>query len=298
MSKLVRTSPHLSEKIWGGDFLSQIKNIETKRDPLGETWEVSTLDNASSFVGGVKLSDICCLSYLVKFIDTKANLSIQVHPDDEYAKLHEDSSKTECWLILDSTPGSGVYLGLKSGVTKREFFTALSSGINLDKYLNFYPSKKGDFFFIPAGAIHAIGSGVVLCEVQQSSDTTYRVWDWNRVDSSGNSRELHVEKAKETINFTPAFNERLKKSLQKNLLEESQVLELIKHKDFHVILFNYIDKKEVELALEQRSSIVVLQGKLCCEGLELNAFESGFVLEPGTFEISFLSSRVSFLIVS
>lgn len=284
---------------FGGTFLSQIKNIESGATPVGETWEISTLKDSSSFLGSHALSELCELNYLVKFIDTSANLSVQVHPDDEYARVHENSSgKTECWIILESAADSGVYLGLKNGVTKKEFFTALESGIKIDKFLNFYPVKKGDFFYVPAGAIHAIGSGVVLCEVQQSSGITYRVWDWNRVGVDGEPRELHVEKAKETINFSPQFNEKLQSTIRRNLLEQSQVLPLAKHDDFQVVLFSYVNKKDIELKLDERSSIIVLEGTLDFGDIELDAFESGFVLEPGNFNISLLKERVSFLVVS
>ena len=303
MSKIVKATPFLSHKIWGGSFLSQTKNIDSSKEeqfePLGETWEISSLEQASSLIGEMKLSELCDLKYLVKFIDTNANLSIQVHPDDEYAKKHENSlGKTECWLILKSSEGSGIYLGLKSGVTKKEYFNAIEMGVAVEKFLNFYPVESGDFFYVPAGAIHAIGAGVVLCEIQQSSGITYRVWDWNRLDEKGQGRELHISKAKDTINFDEVFNKRLTKYFQKNLLTESGIRSLVKHKDFKVELYNFSSRDKIELNLFEKSSFIVLDGELSVDSLKLNAYSSAFVLNAGKFEIELLSDKVSFLTVN
>ena len=301
MSKIVKMTPFLSHKIWGGNLLKKLKNINAiadTQDPLGESWEVSSLSDGSSKIGEKLLSELCELSYLVKFIDTSANLSIQVHPDDDYAKAHENSSgKTECWLILDSIENGGIYLGLKSGVTKKEFFNAIYMGLAVDKFLNFYPVERGDFFFVPAGAIHAIGAGVLLCEIQQSSGITYRVWDWNRVDSSGNARELHIEKAKDTINFDESFNRRLEMFFQKKLLVESGINTLVRHRDFNVEIYNFSSQKEMNLKLGEKSSLVVLDGKIRVNDLEISEYESTFVLESGTFDLKILTDKASFISV-
>ncbi len=131
------------------------------------------------------------LNFLVKLIDARENLSVQVHPNDKWAhELENSRGKTECWLIMNAEPGAGIFLGLKTGAPVNEFVEAVRSGQALDSLLRFFPVKRGDFFSVPAGAIHAIGAGVTLLEVQQSSGITYRVWDWSRTD-----RELHIEKA-------------------------------------------------------------------------------------------------------
>lgn len=299
MSKITKMTPFISRKIWGGNFLSQIKNIETDSDPVGETWEVSTLEGQSSLIGDKPLNEICRLSYLVKFIDTSANLSVQVHPGDEYAKEFENSSgKSECWFILDAKKDAGIYLGLKPGVTKKEFFNAVDSGLRVDGYLNFIPVKKGDFFFVPAGAIHAIGADVVLCEVQQSSGITYRVWDWNRLDNEGNPRELHIEKARDTIDFDLNFNQKLLTTAQKDLLNGSKIKTLVKHKDFKVDLYVFQNKADVELSLNEKDTIVVLDGELEHDLELFSSYDSALVMSSAVFKFKIKSNEVSFLLVS
>ena len=204
--KLQKLDPYCVYKIWGGDFLSKFKSIDQSQlEPLGETWEVSNLKGQSSTANGKKLSEICskdALPYLVKFLDTSDALSIQVHPDDEYSSVHENSlGKSECWLILESKKEAGIYLGFKDGVGKKELLSSLEDEKDISQLLNFHPVEKGDFFFVPAGTVHAIGAGITLCEVQQSSGVTYRLWDWNRKDSNGVARELHIEHSMNVLNF-------------------------------------------------------------------------------------------------
>lgn len=192
---MLKLKPYLVEKIWGGNRIAKMKGLTDSRK-LGESWEVSTLEGQSSETNNGPLSELIKLPYLVKFIDTTDNLSVQVHPGDEYAKKHENSlGKSECWYILDAAHGAGVYLGLKEGITLKELEKTVRESGAIDQLMNFYPVKKGDFIYVPAGTIHAIGKGVFLIEAQQASGITYRFWDWNRLDEQGNSRELHVEKA-------------------------------------------------------------------------------------------------------
>ncbi len=299
MSKIIKTTPFLSHKLWGGDYLARAKALPLKTEPLGETWEISTLLGQSSTIGELELSNFCSLSYLVKFIDTKAHLSVQVHPHDAYASEVENSSgKTECWFILKSDVGAGIYLGFKEGVTRKEFFTAVELGLNVDKFLNFIPVKAGDYFFVPAGAIHAIGAGVILCEVQQSSGVTYRVWDWNRLGTDGKSRELHIEKAKDVVNFDREFNSRLKNLAQQNLFNGALIKEIVKHQDFNVELYVFDVKKKIELNLKEKSSLVLLEGSMKCNDTLLSELESAFVVEAGMFNFEIESEKVCFLIVN
>lgn len=139
---------------------------------------------------------------LVKIIDASDDLSIQVHPDDAYMARHGigDYGKTECWVILQADPGARLITGLAPGVDRDEFRKAAAAG-QLEDLLVEQQVRAGDFLFIPAGRLHAIGAGIVLAEFQQPSDTTYRVWDWGRVDEAGKSRELHLEQALDCINF-------------------------------------------------------------------------------------------------
>lgn len=293
MGKLIKLNPFISETVWGGSRLARAKGINST-NPVGETWEVSTLSQGSSKVGDIDLSTLCSLKYLVKFIDTAANLSIQVHPDDEYARIHENASgKTECWIILDANPGAGIYLGFKKGVTKKEFFNAVASGLAVDKFLNFIEVNSGDFFYIPPGTVHAIGSGITLCEVQQSSGITYRVWDWNRMGLDGNPRELHIDKARDVLNFSEDFNQKLLTTSKSHLFESEEIITLAKHKDFQVELINYPAGKKFSLKLNDKDAIVVLRGSLG----DLKTYESALVLEESTFSFESVSP-VSFLVVS
>ena len=204
------------------------------------------------------------LPYLVKLLDTSDNLSVQVHPDDEYAKFNENSSgKTECWVILDAKPGAGIYLGLKEGVSKKKFSQALQNKEDLSQYLKFFPVKKYDFFFVPAGSIHAIGEDVFLAEIQQSSGITYRVWDWNRVDDKGNSRELHIEKALDVINFASDKNsvETFRHKNSEDFKDKSSGLTSFKDFDIH---FYHGDSQGVLSTDKDKRyhSLLVLEGEL------------------------------------
>jgi len=283
MGKLAKLTAFNTFKIWGGDKLSSIKQITT-REPLGETWEVSTHSDGTSLLGDEKLSQFCDLNYLVKFIDTSDNLSIQVHPGNEYAKEHENSKgKTECWIILEAEKNCGIYLGFKPGVTKKEFKTAIENGLDVEKYLNFIEVKPGDFFYVPSGSVHAIGLGVTLCEVQQSSGITYRVWDWNRVDKNGVGRELHIDKAMDVLDFNEKFNQDLLK--EKNLFNNNPIQNFVNHPDFKSSLLE-IKKDDVkELNLKDKESLVVLRGKLIIDEVEYNAFESGICLNSGMISV-------------
>ena len=140
---------------------------------------------------------------LIKFIDAKGNLSIQVHPDNEYAlRVEKEYGKTEMWYILDAEEGASLYYGTNKEITKEEFRARIEDNTILD-VLKKVPVHKGDVFFIEAGTIHAIGEGIVICEIQQNSNTTYRVYDFGRVGKDGKPRELHIEKAIDVSNLTP-----------------------------------------------------------------------------------------------
>lgn len=238
--------PHFVYKPWGGSRLATLKGLSvTDGEPLGETWEVSRhQDGVTKDSQGQPLSHLTKeqLPYLVKFIDTAEELSVQVHPDDAYAAQYENSAgKTECWVILEAQPGAGLYLGFKPGIEKKDFFAAIDRGEDLSTMLQFFPVKPGDFFYVPAKTIHALGGGLTLAEIQQSSGITYRVWDWNRVDKDGKSRQLHIEQAKAVLNFDANANQPLAFKL-KNIFatKEKNVFE---HADFKLSYYT----KQAEL---------------------------------------------------
>jgi mannose-6-phosphate isomerase len=190
--------------------------------PLAESWELSAHKDGESKVVGGKYDGLTLSEYieaigrgalgkksekydyfplLIKFIDAKGDLSVQVHPNDEYALVHEgEYGKTEMWYVLDCDEGATLYYGFLKDTTKKEYQCAIKEG-RLTEILNKVTVKKGDVFFIPAGTVHAIGAGIVICEIQQNSNTTYRVYDYMRKDANGNMRPLHIEKALEVSNL-------------------------------------------------------------------------------------------------
>jgi mannose-6-phosphate isomerase class I len=189
----IRPQPIGLYKVWGGTRLASSKQLAPHDDEglaLGEVIEVSDLED-------IKTLDLDReLQYLFKLIDTEKPLSVQVHPGNEYARRLENSTgKSECWYILAAENDSQIFLGLKPGVDRKEIEQLLKNNGDLSKLMRSYSPKTGDFFTVPSGTIHAIGAGITLAEVQQPSGVTYRFWDWGRVNSNGESRELHVQKA-------------------------------------------------------------------------------------------------------
>jgi len=215
---------NLVEAVWGGNRIEAMKGLPFTGKNIGESWECSTHPNHPSMVSPgdgsiISLGELLDfvgedvlgreiyrefegrLPILVKFLDARENLSVQVHPSDEKAaELGEtDTGKTEAWLILGAEPGSFLYLGFRDDVNQKEFEKDLSSpNTNIaEKYLNAISVKSGEMFFVPAGTIHAIGKSVFLVEIQQSSGITYRVWDWNREPKRG----LHIPQAMKCLRF-------------------------------------------------------------------------------------------------
>lgn len=214
----VKLKPAVKDYIWGGKKLFGWGKQSTA-EVIAECWELSfhrdglcVLDDGS----GRALRDVATAEdvgknaaafgefpVLIKLIDAAGNLSVQVHPDDEYALKNENSyGKTEMWYVADCDEGAGLYMGFKESISREAFAAKIADGTVLDA-LNFVKVKKGDSFFIPAGTVHAIGAGVTIIEVQQSSNLTYRVFDYNRVGKDGKPRELHVEKALKVSDLRP-----------------------------------------------------------------------------------------------
>jgi len=214
----------LKEKIWGGKNLAELFNKVVARNALvGESWEISDRDGDQSVVAegalkGASLAELverygerlvgkCPLAkgrfpLLLKIIDAQDKLSVQVHPTDELAQelAEPDPGKTEMWYVLAADDGAQLMLGLRPGITRDDFVEAIQTG-RLEQCLNYVNVKAGDAFFIPTGSVHALGAGIVLVEIQENSDLTYRVYDWGRVGADGNPRETHLEKALQAIDF-------------------------------------------------------------------------------------------------
>lgn len=276
---LIHLDPFIVTKIWGGDKLRKFKNLNTS-GLIGETWEVSTLKDGESKAHNQPLSTLVGnLSYLVKFIDTSDYLSVQVHPQDDYAKKVENSSgKTECWFILEAGIDAGIYLGFKEHVTKKHFYEAVKRSENLEKYLHFYKVKKGDFFYVPSGSVHAIGKNVTLIEVQQSSGITYRVWDWDRVDTCGKPRQLDVEKALDVLNFDPAQNTEKFFNYKINTFDKSAE-NFVSHADFKIDIHSINNETSLNFNGKKNVSLICLDGFGLVDGENLKNYHSYLVSE-------------------
>ncbi|WP_447636238.1 type I phosphomannose isomerase catalytic subunit [Flavobacterium microcysteis] len=223
--------PILKERIWGGAKLKTVFNKPIQSEMTGESWELSTVSGDISRVaeGGYRgklLSDLLSqypeeilgeavhkkfgteFPLLFKFIDAKDDLSIQVHPNDELAKKrHNSFGKTEMWYVMQADEDARIVVGFKEKSSKEKYLKNLEDKTLLS-ILEEIPVKKGDVFFLETGTIHAIGAGIVIAEIQQTSDITYRVYDWDRVDAEGKSRELHIDLALDAINYNMADTKR------------------------------------------------------------------------------------------
>ena len=220
----LKFKPLYKDYIWGGRKFENLGKI-LPDGIAAESWEISSHPDGTSIVlegehKGKKLDELVTeygsellgtalykgketkFPLLIKFIDANRDLSVQVHPDDEYAHINENGElgKNEMWYVVDAVPGSKLVLGVKDGITQNIFKKAVEDG-NISDCLHYVEIKPGDCYNIPAGLIHAIGAGSLICEIQQNSNTTYRVYDYDRTDDKGNKRPLHIEKALDVIDF-------------------------------------------------------------------------------------------------
>ena len=230
--------PNLHEVVWGGQKLTAWKGLAAK-DHIGESWEVSCVESSPSIIAngtwtGYTLNEVIdknpeailgrevCKQYggklplLVKFIDARKDLSIQVHPDDKMAaRLHGKNGKSEMWYVLDAEPGAYLYSGFKEELSPEAYKKKVAEGTIVESLAK-HEVKAGDVFYLPAGRVHAICSGILLAEVQQSSDVTYRIYDYNRPGLDGKPRELHTELAVEALNYQVEDEYRTEYSAENN----------------------------------------------------------------------------------
>lgn len=216
--------PILKEKIWGGSKLENLLHKEADGKRIGESWEISAVEENISVVANGPLEGKSLkvllrkhqgnlvgekifrafkdqFPLLIKFIDADTELSVQLHPNDQLAReRHNSFGKTEMWYIMQADEGAEVNVGFKQSISQSEYLEHLNSG-KITELLHFEKVRKGDTFFINPGKVHAIGAGVLLAEIQQTSDITYRIFDWGRTDEQGNSRELHTDLALGAIDF-------------------------------------------------------------------------------------------------
>lgn len=267
------------EKIWGGQKLKNILNKPVDNLPnVGESWELSGVQGELSVVSEGFLADNNIeelieiymgdlvgdavyekfgneFPLLIKFIDANDYLSIQVHPDDDLAKeRHNSYGKTEMWYVMDAEPDAELIVGFNQEMNKQKYLQYFGSGM-LREVLNVEKVKQGDVFFMPAGRIHATGPGILFAEIQQTSDITYRIYDWDRVGDDGKPRELHTELAIDAIDY--AFQKEFKTKYQAELNKSSQIVDCPFFTTNVVLLnkklerdFNWLDSFVIYMALE------------------------------------------------
>ena len=220
----IKLTPACKDYLWGGEKLRQDYGIQSQLHPLAEAWVLSCHPDGPSVVATGPLAGKTLPEYiqekgpgclgadcekftdfpiLAKFIDAKGDLSIQVHPSNEYALAHEHQfGKTEMWYVLDCEPGATLYYGFQHQISREEFQQRIQDN-TLTEVLNAVPVEKGDLFFIPAGTLHAIRKGIMVAEIQQNSNVTYRIYDYGRVGADGKPRQLHIQQALEVTQRTP-----------------------------------------------------------------------------------------------
>ncbi|MDX5585947.1 MAG: mannose-6-phosphate isomerase [Aureibaculum sp.] len=242
----IKFKPILKETIWGGEKLMTVLNKQSDKKNIGESWEISSVDRNISIVSngklkGESLENLLIIyrdalvgkkvfnefSYkfplLIKYIDAKEALSIQLHPNDKLAKeRHNSFGKTEMWYVMQADEGGDLIVGFKENSNKEEYLEHLQHK-SLLEILNVDKVQKGDVYFIPTGRIHAIGAGVMLAEIQQTSDVTYRIYDWDRKDTRGNYRKLHTELALDAIDYKA--QEEYKIAYNKTLNNQSNIVD-------------------------------------------------------------------------
>ena len=218
----LKFKPIFKDRIWGGDALKSFFSKDIPQNTkIGESWELADVGNDKSIItngefAGQSIAELVekypleitgdpayepPFPLLIKILDAQDTLSVQVHPDEQTCiRTGKGDLKTECWYIIDAKPGAVIYKGLKPDVTKQQFAKAIQDGTTADLPQKI-PVEPGQCHFLPAGTAHAIGAGLLIAEIQTPSDTTYRVFDWNRVDDNGNPRQLHIEDALQSINF-------------------------------------------------------------------------------------------------
>lgn len=276
----IKLRPILKETIWGGDKIPRIKHISgLENKHIGESWEISGLEGSESVVDGGVYDSMPLLQLidtlkeklvgeenyrrfgnrfplLIKFIDARQDLSIQVHPDDETALRHGMANgKNEMWYLLDSEPYASLRCGLKEELSADDIIKKVADGTICDSIAK-YNVKAGDCFYIPAGRVHSIGAGCLIAETQQTSDTTYRLYDYNRRDSNGNLRQLHVRQAAECIDYTVCEDYRQTYKRERNVR-----VPLVECKYFKTSLYD-IDRT-LQLDYSGLDSFVIL---ICVKG--------------------------------
>ena len=268
--RIEKLTPAFKDYIWGGNKLKEKYGKTTDLTSCAESWELSMhKDGLSTLSDGKTITEAFTkeelgknvarfdfFPMLIKFIAAEDNLSVQVHPSDSYALKNENSlGKTELWYVVEADEGAGLYVGFKKDVTKAEYENAIKENTLCD-LLAFREVRAGDYYFIPAGTVHAIGRGCLICEIQQNSNITYRVYDYGRVGKDGKPRELHIEKALEVSSLT-AYKP------QKSEADTDGGLLLGSCEYFESRLFEVRGHREIELSENSFRAVSCVDGEGC-----------------------------------
>ena len=314
---MYKFKPLLKQTLWGGNKIITFKHLDLQMEHVGESWEVSGIKGCESVVAGgpdegkglnqlvheqkgllvgkenyERFGDEFPL--LIKFIDAHQNLSIQVHPDDETARRHgKGHGKTEMWYVLKSASGAQLYNGLRQHITPETYKQMVEDG-TITNALAHYTVHEGDVFFIPAGRIHSIGAGAFVAEIQQTSDVTYRIYDFKRKDKNGNYRELHTEKAAEAIDYTVHENYR---TYYEPMQDEG--VQLIACPHFTTAVYDLNDPMTIDYS-ELDSFVVYIGLQGSCEltddhGETISFREGESVLIPATTRTIKVEGTIKFL---
>lgn len=314
MKKINRLTPIYKDYLWGGNKLqSKYHKNDTDKEIVAESWELSTHPDGISRINNELLSEYLkenpqilgakCKEndspLLIKYIDAKGKLSIQVHPDDAYARMNEhDNGKTELWYAVEADENAYIYLGLKQTITKSEFCKAISTSTITD-YLNKVSVKKGNVFLVEPGTLHSIGEGCLIAEIQKKSNVTYRAYDFNRKDQNGNLRPLHIDKALEVTNLKQSNHDGLPEKIIKQTTFTT--IERLKKCDYFTVDYYAIKNKETFNVNEESFKVLMLivGNATVSTGEETVFLEQGesIFLSAGDYEVS-VTGVCEFLIVS
>lgn len=275
----LKFEPILKQTLWGGDKIISFKQLNDTRTEVGESWEISAVEGSESIVAegpdkGMTLTEVLSkyreellgeanyarfgvkFPLLVKFIDARQDLSIQVHPLDELAKKrHNSMGKTEMWYVIGADKGAKLRSGFSEQITPKEYKDRVYNN-TITEVLQEYDIQPGDVFFLPAGRVHSIGAGAFIAEIQQTSDVTYRIYDFDRKDSKGNARELHTDLAREAINFEVLDDYRTQYDVVEN-----EPIELVACPYFTTSLYDMTE--EITCDYSELDSFVIF---VCVEG--------------------------------
>ncbi len=314
--EIIKFRPILKQVLWGGNKIIPFKQLDADMEQVGESWEVSGVKDNESIVAngqyeGMKLNDLVALlkgdlvgkenyerfgnefPLLIKFIDASKQLSIQVHPNDEQAKAKGlKRGKTEMWYIMESAPDATLLSGLKRTITPEEYKAMVENDTITDALCE-YRVSEGDVFYLPAGRIHSIGAGTFLAEIQETSDVTYRIYDFKRKDKDGNYRQLHTEAAAECIDYSVENDYRTKYEARKN-----EGVELAQCTHFTTSVYDLNEPMLLDYSeLDSFVVLIALSGEctLSTGDTETQLRAGETVLLPATTQTLSVSGTVKFL---